>query len=194
MGKRTPPPNNRYTSLYNWTPKTKVPEHLKQTLTFDINSTPIWNKNENVVQLLNCVRLSETPCAAAHQAFLSFSISQNLLKLMSIEAVMLSILSSVTPFSFCLKSFPASGSFSVSQFFTSGGQSARASASASVLPMNVQGWFPSGLTGLISLQSKGLMSDQVSESFSLASILAEQCVLYQEGPWVRMIGQTQSGN
>jgi len=64
------------------------------------------------------------------------------------------ISSSVVPFSFCLQSFPASGSFPMNQFFASGGQSIR--ASASVLPMNIHGWFPSGLTGLISLQSKGL--------------------------------------
>ena len=63
---------------------------------------------------------------------------------------------SVIPFSSCLQSFPASGSFSMSQFFTSGSQSIGASASASVLPMNFQDWSPLGLTGLISLQAKGL--------------------------------------
>ena len=61
------------------------------------------------------------------------------------------ISSSVIPFSSCLQSFPASGSFPMSQFFTSGGQSIGASASASVLPMNAQGWFPLRLTSLISL-------------------------------------------
>ena len=66
------------------------------------------------------------------------------------------ILSSVIPFSSCLQSFPAVGSFPVSQFFASGGQSIRASASASVLSMNIQDWFPLELIGLISLQSKGL--------------------------------------
>ena len=66
------------------------------------------------------------------------------------------ISSSVVSFSSCLQSFPASGSFPVSQFFTSGGQSIRVSASASVLPMNIQDWFPLGWTGWISLQSKGL--------------------------------------
>ena len=66
------------------------------------------------------------------------------------------ISSSVIPFSFCLQSFPASGSFPTSQHFASGGQSIGASASVSVLPVNIQGWFPLGLTGLISLQSKGL--------------------------------------
>ena len=64
--------------------------------------------------------------------------------------------SSVIPFSSCLQSFPASGSFQMSQFFASGGQSIGASASASVLPMNIKHWFPLGWTGWISLQSKGL--------------------------------------
>ena len=59
-------------------------------------------------------------------------------------------------FSSCLQSFPASGSFPMSQFFTSGVQSIGASALASVLPMNIQDWFPLGWTGLVSLQYKGL--------------------------------------
>ena len=66
------------------------------------------------------------------------------------------ISSSVIPFSSCLQSFPASGSFPMSLFFASGVQSIGASASASVLPMNIQYWFPLELTGLISLQSRGL--------------------------------------
>ena len=66
------------------------------------------------------------------------------------------ISSSVIPFSSCHQSFPVSGSFQMSQFFTSGGQSIGVSASASVLPMNIQDWSPLGWTGLISLQSKGL--------------------------------------
>ena len=65
------------------------------------------------------------------------------------------ISSSVIPVSSCLQSFPASGSFLMSQFFASGGQINGASASVSVLPMNSQGWIPLGLTGRISLQSKG---------------------------------------
>ena len=77
----------------------------------------------------------------------------SLLKLMSIELVMLSYhLILCSPFSSCPGSFPASGSFLVSRPFASGGQSIGASASASVLPMNIQGWFPLGLT----LLSKGL--------------------------------------
>ena len=67
-----------------------------------------------------------------------------------------SISSSVFPFSSSLQSFPASGSFPRSEFFASGGQSIGVSASASVLPVNIQNWFHLGWTGLISLQSKGL--------------------------------------
>ena len=66
------------------------------------------------------------------------------------------ISSSVVPFSSCLQSLPASGSFPVSQFFASGGQSIGVSVSASVFPMNIQDSFPIGQTGWISLQSKGL--------------------------------------
>ena len=74
------------------------------------------------------------------------------------------ISSSVIPFSSCLQSFPASGSFPVSQFFASGGQSFGVSASASVFPMNIQDWFPLGWTGWISLQSKGLQCFSVALS------------------------------
>ena len=67
--------------------------------------------------------------------------------------------SSVIPFSSCPQSFPASGSFQMSQLFASGGQSIGVSASTSVLPMNIQDWFPLGWAGCISLQSKGLPRD-----------------------------------
>ena len=70
----------------------------------------------------------------------------------------LTILSSATPFSSCLQSFPASGSFPMSRLFTSGGQSIGISVSVLVLLMNIQGWFPLGLTGLTSLLSKWLSS------------------------------------
>ena len=110
-----------------------------------------------LVQLLIRVWHFATPCTAAHQASLSLTNSWSLLKLMSIESVMLSnhlllcrpslIMSSV---------FPASGSFPESQFFASGGQNIGVSASASVLQMNIQDGFPLRWTGWISLQSKGL--------------------------------------
>ena len=98
---------------------------------------------------------SETPWTAACQASLSITNFWSLLKVMSIEWwCYLTILSPVVPFS-RLQSFPASGSFLVSQFFTSGGQSIGVSASASVLSKHIQDWFLLGWTGWISLQSKG---------------------------------------
>ena len=100
---------------------------------------------------------SVTPWTAACQASLSITNSCSLLKLMSIELVMSSNhLSLCHPFLLLPSAFPESGSFPMSQLFLSGGQSIGGSSSASVLPMNIQGWLPLGLTGLISLQSKGL--------------------------------------
>ena len=84
------------------------------------------------------------------------------------------ISSSVIPFSSCLQCFPASGPFPMSWFFASGGQSTGASASASVLPMNIQDWFPLRLIGLISLQSKGL-----SRVFSNTTIQKHQFISTQ---------------
>ena len=83
------------------------------------------------------------------------------------------ISSSVVPFSSCLQSVPASGSFPMSQFFSSGGQSIGPSASASVLPMNTQDWSPLGWTGWISLQSKGLSRVFSNTTVQNASVL--QC-------------------
>ena len=100
-----------------------------------------------------------TPCYPVDCSTLGFTVLQylpELLKLMSIESVMPSNhLILCYPFS-CPQFFPASGSFPMSWLFPSGGQSIGASASASVLPMNIQDWFPLGLTGLISLLSNGL--------------------------------------
>ena len=109
-----------------------------------------------VIQLLSHIWLFANPWTAARQASLSSTISQSLLKFMSIESVMLSISTSPAPFSFCLQPFPASRSFPVSWLFASGGQSIGASALASFLPVNIQGWFPLGLISLISLLSRGL--------------------------------------
>jgi len=82
----------------------------------------------------------------------------------------LTISSSVVPFFSCLQSFPASGSFQMSQFFASGGQSTRAAASASVLLMNIQNW-SLGLTGSFSLQSKGTLKSLLQHHSSKALIL-----------------------
>ena len=100
-----------------------------------------------VVQLLNRVWLFVTARTATCQASLYFTVSWSLLRFTSIESAAL--------FSFCLQSFPASGSFPMIQLFSSGGQSTGVSTLASILPMNIQCWFPLGLTGLFSLLSKG---------------------------------------
>ena len=129
-----------------------------------LKSSFIFNRSEVVltsspvmlssVQSLICVRLFATPWTAAHQAFLFTTNSQSLPNSCPLtQWCHPTISSSIIPFSSRLQSFPASGSFPMSQF-TSGGQSIGASASA--IPMNIQDWFPLGLTGLLSLLSKGL--------------------------------------
>ena len=104
------------------------------------------------VQSLSCVWLFATPWTAAHQASLSIIKSRSLLGDVIQPSYLLSSLSPPVPFSI----FPASGSFPMSQFFASGGQSIGVLASILVLPMNIQDWFPLGWTGWLSLQSKGL--------------------------------------
>ena len=111
------------------------------------------------VQSLSRVRLFATPWTTARQASLSITNSWSLLRLMRCHSAISSISSSVSPFSSCLHSFPASGSFSRSQFFESGDQTIGVSALASILPMNIQDRFPLGWTGWISLQSKELSTD-----------------------------------
>ena len=111
----------------------------------------------HVVQLLSRVRLFATPWTAACWALPGL---HHLLEFAQThvhwvgDAIQPSrpLSSPVIPFLSCLQSFPASGSFPVSRLFALGGQSIRVSASVSVLPMNLQGWYPLGLTGLISLQ------------------------------------------
>ena len=112
--------------------------------------------------------LFATPWTAAHQASLSITNSRGLLKLMSVELVMPSnhlILS-------CPQSFPASRSFPMSQFFTSGSQSIEVSASTSVLPVDIQDWFPLGWTGWISLQSRDSQESSPTPQFKSINSLA----------------------
>ena len=132
-----------------------------------------------LVQLLSHVWLFVTPWTAACQASLSIINSQSLLKLMSIMSVMPSNhLTLCIPFFSCLQSLQALGSFLTSQFFTSGGQRIGVSASASVLAMNIQDWFPLGLTGLISFQSK-----QLSRVFSNTTVPKHQFFGTQLSVW-----------
>jgi len=108
------------------------------------------------VQLLSRVQLFVTTWTAAHQASLSITNSRSTLRLTSIELVTHpTISSSVVPFTH-LQSFPASGSFPMSQLFAWGGQSIRISPSASVISMKTQDWSPLGWTSWLSSQSKGL--------------------------------------
>ena len=137
------------------------------------------------IQLLNQVRLFVTPWTAARQASLSLTNTQSLLRLTSIELVMPSnhlilcspSLNHLIPFSH-FQSFPESGSFQMSQFFTSGGQSIRVAPSASALPMYIQDWFPLGWTGWLSLQSKGL-----SRVFSNTTVQKHQFFTTQLSLW-----------
>ena len=131
-----------------------------QTYVLQLKSPRITTRESTVVvvdQSLSHVRLFVTPWTAAHQASLSFTISQYSNSLIiSFNHLISFISSSVTLFSSCPQSFPASGSCPMSWLFISDSQSFGASALASVLPMNIQGWLPFGLTGLIYLLSKGL--------------------------------------
>ena len=112
---------------------------------------------------------SVTPWTAARQASLSLTKSQSLLKLMSIESVMLS--NNVVPFSSCPQSFPSSVSFPMGQFFPSGSQNTGVSASASVLPMNTQDWYPLGWTGWIVLAVQVTLKSLLQHHSSKPSIL-----------------------
>ena len=96
------------------------------------------------------------------------------------------ISSSVVPFSSCPQSLPASESCPMSQLFTWGGQSTGVSASASVLPMNIQDWFRLGWTGLISLQSKGLSRDFSNTTIQKHQFFSAQFSLWLQGRWQRI--------
>ena len=128
------------------------------------------------------------PWTAARQPSLSITSSQSLCKLMSkSQWCHPAISSSVVPFS-RIQCFPASGSFQMSQFFASGGQSIGVSASASVLPIDIQDWLPLGWTGWISLQSKGLWRGSSnttvqSINFSLLSFLLSPAVTSIHDYW-----------
>ena len=115
-------------------------------------------KFKNRILLITCSVLSNSlrPHGLQHPRFLCPSPSPRGYSCPLSQGCHPTIYSSVIPFSSCPQSFPESGSFLMNQLFTSGGQSIRASVSASVLPINIQGWFPLGLTSLI-LQSNGLL-------------------------------------
>ena len=124
------------------------------------------------VQSLICVWLFATPWTRVRQAFLSITNSCSLLKLMSIELVMSSNhLSLCHPFLLLPSAFPESGSFPVSQLFLSGGQSIGVSASASVLPINIQDWFPLVWIGWMSCSPRDAQESSPTPQFKSISSL-----------------------
>ena len=124
------------------------------------------NRLVSSVQSLSHVQLFATSWTAAHQASLSITNSQSLLNSCPLSWwCHRTISSSVVPFSSYSQSFPASGSFQMSQLAASGGQSSGGSASKSVLPMNTQDWFPLGWTGWITLQSKETQESSPTPQF-----------------------------
>ena len=131
------------------------------------------NQFHQFIQSLSHVQLFETPWTAVRQVSLSITYSQSLLRLMSIESVMLSNhLILCRPLLLPPWIFPSIRSCHMSQFFESEGQSIGLSASASVLPMNIQDWFPLGWTSWISLQSKELATVTVQKyNFLMLSFL-----------------------
>ena len=129
-----------------------------QATVHGVTKSQSWLSNwaqsvSSVTQLCPTLR---NPWITARQASLSITNSWSLLKLISIESVMPSSHLIIIPFSSCPQSFPASGSFQMSQFFAWSGQSLGVSALISVFPMNILDWFPLGWTHWIFLQSKGL--------------------------------------
>ena len=134
-----------------------------------------------VVQSLSCVWLFVTPWTAAHQASLLPYLPE--FARVHVHWVNDAIQPShpllpPPPFSSCPQSFTTSESFKMSQLFVSGSQNIGASASVSVLPMNIKDWFPSGWTGLISLLSKG-----PSRAFSSTTIWKHQFFIAQSSLW-----------
>ena len=141
----------------------------------------VWNQTRNIseawlrghvvaLQLLSHVQVFVTPWNTAHQA----PLSSTMVWRCSLKSVMLSKhLMVCSLFSSCPRSFPESGSFPLYQLWTSCGQNIGASTWASVLPMNIQSWFPLVLTGLISMDYKGLSKSSPAPQFSKPSVL--QC-------------------
>ena len=126
------------------------------------------------VQFSSVAQSCSTLCNPMDCSTLGFSVLHKLLELAQTSYPLSqwchpTISCSVVPFSSCLQSFPASGSFQMSQFFTSGDQSIGVSVLASVLPMNIRDWFPLGWTGWISLQSK-----EVARVFSNTTVQKHQ--------------------
>ena len=183
MGRHTSQGWQRGRSLHCWhLPWGSAEGHVP--LMTSSNTSPILNTQchlyESKLLLFSVthVWLFATPWTAAGQASLSFTFSQSLFKLMSTESVVPSNHLVLCRPLLLLPSTLTTGSFPTGQLFTSGGQSIGVSALASVLPMNIQTWFPLGWTGWISLQSKGL-----SKVFSSTTVQKHQFFGTQSSLW-----------
>ena len=142
-----------------------------------------------VVELLSCVQLFVTPWTAAHQAFMSFTISWSLLTFISIESVMLSNqLNFRCPLLFLPSVFSQHGG--LFQLFTSSGQTIGASASSSVLPMNIQGWFLLELTGLILQSVQGTLKSLPQHHSWKESVLRHSAFFMVQLSHPHMTGKT----
>ena len=146
-----------------------------------------------LVQFSSVAQLCLTPCHpmdCSTPGLLSITNSRSLLKLMPLSRwCHPTTSSSVVPFFSCLQSFPASGSFQMSQLFSSGGQSIGVSASTSVLPMNIQDWFPLGLTDSVSLQSKGLSRVFFNTTVLKHQFLGAQLNISYTNNWASLVAQ-----
>ena len=159
-------------------PQWRCPSPSEKQSPTHLNSKPSAGLVQfSSVQSLSRVQLFTTPWTAARQASLSITISWSPPKSPLSQWCHPTIPSSVVPLSSCPQSFPASGSFQMSQLFTSGGQSTEVSTSTSVLPMNTQDWSPLGWTGWISLQSKGLQESSPTPQFLTFQVPMQYCTL-----------------
>ena len=158
--------NTCFLSVLHWQADSLLLSHLGSTISLGVD-----------VQLLSCVQFFVIQWTAHDRLLctpLSYRVCSNLCPLS--QWYYLTISSFATHFSFCLQSFPASRSFPMNWLFWSDGQSVGTSTSASFLPVNIQGWFPLALTGLISFKSKGNQSNwiqEISPEYSLKGLIAE---------------------
>ena len=153
-------------------------------MTYLFRNFMYWDFNSHSVQFSSVAQSYPTLCDPMDCSMPGFPVLRYLLEFSQThihrvsDAYHPTISSSVAPYPSCPQSFPTSGPFPVSQLFTAGGQIIGASDSVSVLPMNIQGWFPLGLTGLISLLSKGL-----SRVFSNTTVQKHQFFSVQLSLW-----------
>ena len=143
----------------------------------------IRSLQDDILQFSSVAQSCLTLCDPMDCSMPDFSVHHQLPEFIQTRWCHATISSSVVHFSFCLQSFPASGSFQMSQFFTSGGQSIGVSVSTSVFPMNTRDWFPLGLTDSISLQSKGFLRVFSSTTIQKHQFFGAQPSFWSNSVW-----------